>query len=139
MKPNSILLSFALLLSVLKCRGNRTEEINDNIMYNNEMNLGSEEFLSKWLGNVSEVELTAEWSSWKTTHRKKYSTSLQDLERYVVWRSNKAYINYHNSFASTFGFYLSMNKFGDMVRFQKSTYLKIISQTSGSLFLYLLS
>lgn len=108
-------------------------------MYNNEVNLGSEEFLSKWLGNVSEVELTAEWSSWKTTHRKKYSTSLQDLERYVVWRSNKAYINYHNSFASTFGFYLSMNKFGDMVRFQKSTYLKIISQTSGSLFLYLLS
>ena len=139
MKPNSTLLSFALLLSVLKCRGNRTDEINDNIMYNNEVNLGSEEFLSKWLGNVSEVELTAEWSSWKTTHRKKYSTSLQDLERYVVWRSNKAYINYHNSFASTFGFYLSMNKFGDMVRFQKSTYLKIISQTSGSLFLYLLS
>ena len=129
MKPNSTLLSFALLLSVLKCRGNRIEEINDNIMYNNEVNLGSEEFLSKWLGNVSEVELTAEWSSWKTTHRKKYSTSLQDLERYVVWRSNKAYINYHNSFASTFGFHLSMNKFGDMVRFQKSTYLKIISQT----------
>ena len=125
MKPNSTLLSLALLLGVLKCRGNRTEEIGDT--YNNEVNLGSEEFLGKWLGNVSEVELTAEWSSWKTTHRKKYSTSLQDLERYVVWRSNKAYINYHNSFASTFGFYLSMNKFGDMVRFQKSTYLKIIS------------
>jgi hypothetical protein len=110
MKANSTLLSLALLLSMLKCRGNRTEYV-----YDNEVDLGSEEFLSKWLGNVSEVQLQAEWSFWKSTHRKKYSTSVQDLERYVVWRSNKAYINYHNSFASNFGFYLSMNKFGDMV------------------------
>lgn len=115
MKPNSTLLSLALLMSALKCHGNRPEQSSD--MYNNEVDLGSEEFLSKWLGNVSEVQLHAEWSSWKATHRKKYSTSVQDLERYVVWRSNKAYINYHNSFASNFGFYLSMNKFGDMVWF----------------------
>ena len=115
MKPNSTLLSLALLMSALKCHGNRTEQTRDK--YNNEVDIGSEEFLSKWLGNVSEVQLQVEWSSWKATHRKKYSTSVQDLERYVVWRSNKAYINYHNSFASNFGFYLSMNKFGDMVRF----------------------
>ena len=77
--------------------------------------LRSEEFVSKWLGNVSDVELRAEWSSWKGLHGKRYSSSVQDLERYVVWRSNMAYINYHNSFASNFGFYLAMNKFGDLV------------------------
>lgn len=115
MKPTSTLLSLALLFSILKCRGNRTERSIRSDMYNNEVDIGSEEFQSKWLGNVSDVQLRAEWSSWKTTHRKKYSTSVQDLERYVVWRSNKAYINYHNSFASNFGFYLSMNKFGDLV------------------------
>ena len=126
MKPNSTLLSLTLLLSILKCHGDRTEQSND--MYIGEVNLGSEEFLSKWLGNVSEVELHEEWFSWKAQHRRKYSTSVQDLERYVVWRSNKAYINYHNSFASNFGFYLSMNKFGDMVRFlytKSCTYLNI--------------
>ena len=95
-------------------------------MYNNEVDLGSEEFLCKWLGNISEVQLHAEWSSWKTTHRKKYSTSVQDLERYVVWRSNKAYINYHNRFAANFGFYLSMNKFGDMVGFFPSKFTAVL-------------
>ena len=116
MKPNSTLLSLTLLLSILKCHeGRRGEQSSD--MYSDKVDLGSEEFVSKWLGNVSEIELHAEWSNWKAQHRKKYSTSVQDLERYVVWRSNRAYINYHNSFANTFGFYLAMNKFGDMVRF----------------------
>ena len=85
-------------------------------LYGADVDLSSEEFVGKWLGNISEVQLRAEWSLWKDKHRKKYSTSVQDLERYVVWRSNWAYINYHNSFASNFGFYLAMNKFGDLVR-----------------------
>lgn len=96
-------------------------------MYNNEVDIGSEEFQSKWLGNVSDVQLRAEWSFWKTTHRKKYSTSVQDLERYVVWRANKAYISYHNSFASNFGFSLSMNKFGDLVSLHTNPPYRIIA------------
>ena len=125
MKPNSTVLSLALLLSVLKCHGHRTEQNSD--VYDDEVDLGSEAFVSRWLGNVSELELHAEWSTWKAHHRKKYSTSVQDLERYVVWRSNKAYINYHNSFASNFGFYLSMNKFGDMVSINLAQILLSVS------------
>ena len=125
MKPTSTLLSLALLLSILKCRGIGTEQSSN--MYNNEVDIGSEEFQSKWLGNVSDVQLRAEWSFWKTTHRKKYSTSVQDLERYVVWRANKAYISYHNSFASNFGFSLSMNKFGDLVSLHTNPPYRIIA------------
>ena len=125
MKPNSTILSLALILSVLKCQGRRTEQSSDT--YGGEVDLGSDEFLGKWLGNVSEVELRAEWSTWKALHRKKYSTSVQNLERYVVWRSNKAYINYHNSFADNFGFYLSMNKFGDLVRLVDTVYVATVS------------
>lgn len=120
MKVNlTVLAASSLFLSVLlakelECRCCQTRQ-SRAIMYEEE-ELGSEKFVTKWLGNVSELELRAEWSTWKATHRKFYSSSVQDLERYVVWRSNKAYINYHNSFANTFGFLLAMNKFGDMVR-----------------------
>ena len=100
----------------LECIGSISRQNDRADMYAGGVDLDSEEFVSKWIGNVSEGELRAEWSSWKGLHRKSYSTSVQDLERYVVWRANKAYINYHNCFASNFGFYLAMNQFGDLVR-----------------------
>lgn len=113
MKLGFVSLHLASLLIVffaeeLDGHGSDTQEYGD-------VDLDSEEFVSKWSGNVSEVQLLAEWSAWKGLHRKRYSSSVQDLERYVVWRSNRAYINYHNSFASSFGFYLAMNNFGDLV------------------------
>ena len=108
--------SFLFVFFVEKLESNGSEIGRSSSSLYGDIDLSSEEFISKWLGNLSEVQLRAEWSSWKSTHQKKYSTSVQDLERYVVWRSNRAYINYHNSFASNFGFYLAMNKFGDLVR-----------------------
>lgn len=113
-------LLFVIFVQGLDCRSpagsRRSRRPAENINMFGGIDLRSEEFVGRWLGNVSELQLRAEWSAWKGLHRKRYSTSLQDLERYVVWRSNKAYINYHNSFASTFGFYLAMNQFGDLVR-----------------------
>ena len=55
------------------------------------------------------------WSSWRTLHNKSYLSSHEELERYVAWRSNTAYIQYHNSFADKFGYTLAMNNYGDMV------------------------
>lgn len=55
------------------------------------------------------------WASWQMQHNKFYLSSQEELERYVVWRSNSAYIQYHNSYADNFGFNLAMNSYGDMV------------------------
>ena len=57
-----------------------------------------------------------EWSSWQKQHNRSYLSSREELERYVVWRSNTAYIQSHNSYADKFGFTLAMNKYGDLVR-----------------------
>lgn len=55
------------------------------------------------------------WASWQATHNKSYATSNEGLERYVIWRTNTAYIQYHNTYSRTFGFTLAMNSFGDLV------------------------
>ena len=55
------------------------------------------------------------WATWRQTHSKSYSSSTESLARYVVWRSNIAYIESHNSYADNFGFTLAMNGYGDMV------------------------
>ena len=88
--------SFLLVFFVEELESNGSETRRSSSSVYGDIDLGSKEFVSKWLGNISEVQLRAEWSSWKLAHQKKYSTSVQDLERYVVWRSNQAYINYGN-------------------------------------------
>lgn len=55
------------------------------------------------------------WASWRSQHNRSYLSSQEELERYVVWRSNTAYIQSHNSYADKFGFTLAMNVYGDMV------------------------
>lgn len=55
------------------------------------------------------------WRSWRVAHSKSYQTSSEALERYIIWRSNVAYIENHNAFADVMGFSLAMNSFGDMV------------------------
>ena len=56
-----------------------------------------------------------EWKSWKTVHGKNYSSELDDLDRHLVWLSNKKYIESHNSFSHVFGYTLALNQFADMV------------------------
>ena len=61
-------------------------------------------------------ELREEWQAWKTSHRKNYTCHLNELERHLIWLSNKKYIESHNTNADYLGFSLAMNSFGDLVR-----------------------
>ena len=60
-------------------------------------------------------ELSEEWQLWKTEHGKGYQSQQEELERHVIWQSNKKYIEAHNQNAHILGFTLKMNHFGDMV------------------------
>ena len=66
--------------------------------------------------NTTALSYGLQWSAWKLTHRKSYMTLLEELERFVIWRANQAFIDYHNSYADKLGFTLRMNQFGDLVR-----------------------
>ena len=56
-----------------------------------------------------------EWQLWKTEHGKNYESQREELERHLVWVSNREYINAHNKNAHIFGFTLAMNHLGDIV------------------------
>lgn len=60
-------------------------------------------------------QFAEEWSLWKNEHAKKYESELEELERHLVWLSNKEYIDQHNANADLFGFTLAMNHLGDLV------------------------
>lgn len=60
-------------------------------------------------------EFKEEWRLWKTDHGKSYRTDMEELERHLVWVSNKKYIEAHNANVEVFGYTLAMNSFGDMV------------------------
>ena len=64
----------------------------------------------------SQYELVEEWQQWKTEHGRSYGSDIEELDRHLVWLSNKKYIDSHNNNADVFGFTLTMNSFGDMVR-----------------------
>ena len=56
-----------------------------------------------------------EWHSWKAQHGKSYGSQREELEKHLVWLSNREYINAHNTNSEVFGFTLAMNHLGDMV------------------------
>ena len=39
----------------------------------------------------------------------------EELERHIIWLSNKKYIEEHNANTDKFGYTLSLNQFGDLV------------------------
>ena len=57
-----------------------------------------------------------EWQLWKSQHGKSYGSQREELERHLVWLSNREYINAHNKNAESLGFTLALNYFADMVR-----------------------
>lgn len=57
-----------------------------------------------------------EWGKWKLTNDRNYTSELEELERHLIWLSNKVYIDHHNANAHIFGFTLAMNHLGDLVR-----------------------
>lgn len=60
-------------------------------------------------------QFVEEWNLWKGEHEKSYGSQLEELERHLVWLSNKKYIEQHNVNAHVLGFTLKMNHFGDLV------------------------
>ena len=64
---------------------------------------------------AAKFEFREEWNLWKAQHGKSYNEEREELERHIVWLSNKKYIEHHNDNADIFGFTLRMNQFGDLV------------------------
>ena len=62
-----------------------------------------------------QYEFVEEWRLWKAQHGKDYLTQPEELERHLVWLSNRKYIELHNKNADIFGYKLTMNAFGDLV------------------------
>ena len=60
-------------------------------------------------------QLSHEWHLWKSEHKKSYITSTEELERHLIWLSNRKYIDGHNANVHIFGYSLSMNQHGDLV------------------------
>lgn len=60
-------------------------------------------------------QLSHEWHLWKTENQKQYINNNEELERHLIWLSNKKYIEGHNANEHVFGYSLSMNRYGDMV------------------------
>lgn len=60
-------------------------------------------------------ELLGEWEGWKHQHGKSYVHRMEELERQLIWASNRKYIEEHNANSDTFGYTLAMNQFGDLV------------------------
>ena len=56
-----------------------------------------------------------EWHLWKAKHEKNYSSDLEELEKHLIWLSNKKYIEAHNAASDIFGYTLELNKFADLV------------------------
>lgn len=61
-------------------------------------------------------ELLEEWELWQTQHGKSYTHRVEELERHLIWASNRKYIEEHNANADLLGYTLAMNHFGDLVR-----------------------
>jgi len=64
---------------------------------------------------AAKFEFLEEWEMWKEQHGKGYQSEREELERHLIWLSNKQYIDQHNANSDIFGFTLAMNHFGDMV------------------------
>ena len=66
-------------------------------------------------GSPPKYQLLEEWNLWKNQHGKSYESERVELERHLVWLSNKQYIDQHNANSDIFGFTLAMNHYGDLV------------------------
>ena len=73
-------------------------------------------FLALAICCVSAFELKEEWDNFKRFHKKSYLSSVEELKRYNIWKSNLDYINAHNQQANNgvHTFWLKMNQFGDL-------------------------
>lgn len=62
-------------------------------------------------------QFVEEWHLWKSQHSKSYVSEREELERHLVWLSNREYILQHNANyrEGVLGFKLALNRFADLV------------------------
>ena len=60
-------------------------------------------------------EYTQEFQEWKVKYSRKYGTKDEELQRQIIWESNKKFVENHNANADKFGFTVAMNEFADLV------------------------
>jgi hypothetical protein len=79
-------------------------------------------------------EAVREWEVWKTTHRKSYDSSVEELEKHIVWHSNRVLIKQHNINADLgiYSYQVKINHLGDLVRRLRKCCLK--QSCMGSIF-----
>ena len=70
--------------------------------------------LTGYAAGVPKFQFVEEWNLWKSENAKGYESDLEELERHLVWLSNKEYIEQHNANSDLFGFTLAMNSLGDL-------------------------
>ena len=80
----------------------------------------------------AKFESLEEWNAWKGYHGKTYQSEMEEIEKHIVWLSNKEYVDQHNANAHIFGFNLDMNHLGDMVSFFKTLSLHVNIFFTGS-------
>lgn len=63
-------------------------------------------------------EAVQEWEVWKATHSKRYDSMLEELEKHIVWHSNRAFIDQHNmnTKLGVYSYLVKLNHLGDLVR-----------------------
>lgn len=82
--------------------------------------------------SMPQFQFVEEWNMWKGVHQKSYNNDIEELNRHIVWLSNKKYIEAHNQNSHVFGYTLAMNHFADIV----ST--ELIAITASPFAIYLL-
>lgn len=48
-------------------------------------------------------------------HGKRYSSDVEERNRYEIWEANRKLVELHNRNADRYGFTMEMNMFGDLV------------------------
>ena len=66
---------------------------------------------------------------WPQKHGKVYPSELEELRRYTIWQSKKAFVEEHNRHADKFGYTLAVNKFSDMEKDEITTQYKGLKMT----------
>ena len=69
-------------------------------------------------GAPPRYEALQEWELWKGEHGKRYDSMLEELERHIVWSSNRAFVEQHNINArmGMYSFEVKLNHLADLVR-----------------------
>lgn len=83
-----------------------------SILNSSEGSWSAGDILFKFQGKYKHHE---EWIWWKKVHSKSYKSYQEELERHLIWLSNRKFIEQHNANAHIFGYTLEMNYWGDMV------------------------